>query len=73
VRVFQPKVVTFRCSCSRERVERALRIAGRTEIESILAECNEVVVTCEFCNHRYAFAEAEARAVFAPEVSSTRH
>jgi molecular chaperone Hsp33 len=73
VRVFQPKDVTFRCSCSRERVERALRIAGRTEIESILAERNEVVVTCEFCNHRYAFAEAEARAVFAPEVSSTRH
>ncbi len=73
VRVFRPKDVTFRCSCSRERVERALRIAGRTEIESILAERNEVVVTCEFCNHRYAFAEAEARAVFAPEVSSTRH
>ena len=73
VRVFQPKDVTFRCSCSRERVERALRIAGRTEIESILAERIEVVVTCEFCNHRYAFAEAEARAVFAPEVSSTRH
>jgi len=73
VRVFRPKDVTFRCSCSRERVERALRIAGRTEIESILAERIEVVVTCEFCNHRYAFAEAEARAVFAPEVSSTRH
>ena len=73
VRVFRPKDVTFRCSCSRERVERALRIAGRTEIESILAERIEVVVTCEFCNHRYAFAEAEARAVFAPKVSSTRH
>lgn len=73
VRVFQPKNVTFRCSCSRERVERALRIAGREEIESILAERNDVVVTCEFCNHRYAFAETEARAVFAPQASSTRH
>ena len=73
VRVFQPKNVTFRCSCSRERVERALRIAGREEIESILAERNDVVVTCDFCNHRCAFAEIEARAVFAPQASSTRH
>ena len=73
VRVFRPKLVTFRCSCSRERVERALRIAGKAEIESILAERDDVVVTCEFCNHSYAFAEAEARALFAPEVATTRH
>jgi len=73
LRVFQSKPVTFRCSCSRERVERALRIAGEAEIESILAERDEVVVTCEFCNHRYAFAKAEARALFAPEVIATRH
>ena len=73
LRVFRPKAVTFRCPCSLERVERALRIAGRAEIESILAERGDVVVTCEFCNHRYAFAESEARAVFAPEESSTRH
>ena len=73
VRVFRPKAVRFRCPCSRERVERALRIAGRAEIESILAERDDVVVTCEFCNYRYAFAESEARAVFAAEESSTRH
>jgi molecular chaperone Hsp33 len=73
VRVFQPRPVNFRCTCSRERVERALRIAGKAEIESILAEREDVVVTCEFCNHRYAFAEAEARAVFAPDIASTAH
>ena len=73
VRVFRPKGVTFRCSCSRERVARALRIAGRAEIESILAERGDVTVTCEFCNRSYAFAEGEARAVFAPPVSSAHH
>jgi molecular chaperone Hsp33 len=73
VRVFRPKIVTFRCSCSRERVERALRIAGKAEIESILAERGDVTVTCEFCNRSYAFAEGEARAVFAPQVSSAHH
>jgi len=58
--------VTFQCSCSRERVENALRIAGSAEVESILAEKGFVDVTCEFCNHNYVFTPVEARGVFAP-------
>jgi molecular chaperone Hsp33 len=73
VRMFAPKHVDFRCSCSRERVERALRIAGKAEVESILAERGDVEVTCEFCNLSYVFAPMEARAVFAPQGSSARH
>jgi molecular chaperone Hsp33 len=73
VRMFEPRRVAFRCSCSRERVERALRIAGLAEVESILAERGDVQVTCEFCNCSYVFAPVEARAVFAPNVSAARH
>jgi molecular chaperone Hsp33 len=73
VRVFKAKPVSFACSCSRERVENALRIAGAAEIESILAERGEVEVTCEFCNRRYAFAPAEARALFVPDAAGIRH
>ena len=73
VRVFRPKVASFRCSCSHERVERALRIAGRADVESILAERGDVEVTCEFCNRSYAFAPAEARALFATEAQPVRH
>ena len=73
LRVFRPKPASFRCSCSRERVERALRIAGKAEIESILTERDNVEVTCEFCNRTYAFAPAEARSLFATQASSLRH
>lgn len=66
LRVFGARVVESRCSCSRERVENALRIAGRDEIEAALAERGVVEVTCEFCNRRYAFTPADARAVFDP-------
>jgi len=65
VRVFAPRPVTFACSCSRERVEHALRIAGLGEIESILDEKGFVDVTCEFCNRTYVFSPLEARAVLA--------
>ena len=65
LRVFEPRPARFRCSCSSERVRNALRIAGRAEIEAAIAERGDVEVTCEFCNRRYLFAPAEARAVFA--------
>lgn len=64
VRAFRTRPVSFACSCSRERVEKALRIAGEAEIDSILAEQGKVEVTCEFCNRRYTFSPDEARAVF---------
>ncbi len=73
VRVFRSKPASFGCSCSRERVERALRIAGREEIESVLTERGDVVVTCEFCNREYSFAPAEARAVFVSEALPAGH
>jgi len=66
MRVFASRPVTFHCSCSRERVENALRIAGSAEVESILAEKGFVDVTCEFCNRSYVFTPVEARGAFAP-------
>jgi molecular chaperone Hsp33 len=70
LRVFAARPARFRCSCSRERVDNALRIAGRDEIEAALAERGAVEVTCEFCHRRYAIAPAEARALFPANVSA---
>ena len=72
LRVFEARPVRARCSCSRERVENALRIAGRDEIEAALAERGDVEVTCEFCNRRYAFTPVEARSVFAQSAVGMR-
>lgn len=66
VRMFEPRPVRFACRCSAGRVANALRIAGRDEIEAALAERGIVEVICEFCNRRYTFGPAEARALFAP-------
>ncbi|HVE50220.1 MAG TPA: Hsp33 family molecular chaperone HslO [Casimicrobiaceae bacterium] len=65
VRVFKPSEPRYRCTCSRSRVEGALRIAGRGEIEAALAQDGEVDVTCEFCGMHYTFTPSEARTVFA--------
>jgi molecular chaperone Hsp33 len=64
LRVFPPAEPRFECRCSRQRVEGALKVAGRVEIEEALAAEGQVEVVCEFCARRYVFAPDEARALF---------
>jgi molecular chaperone Hsp33 len=67
VRLFSPRGARFGCSCSPERVENALRLIGRQEVESILQEQGGVTLHCEFCNREYRFAPDAARGLFAEE------
>jgi molecular chaperone Hsp33 len=75
LRVFPPSEPRFECTCSRPRVEGALRIAGRDEIEAALAQDGMVEVVCEFCGRRYTFSPEHARAALAPPpaASGVRH
>jgi len=77
IRVFDARIVSFRCSCSRDRVVNMLRMLGRAEVRSILSERGAVEVNCEFCNRHYAFDPVDAEQVFASEIvtgaASTRH
>ena len=65
IRVMRGRRARFHCDCSSERVSNALRMLGRAEIESILAEQGMVGVTCEFCNRSYSLVAADALALFA--------
>ena len=68
VRLFDTQHVAFRCSCSRDRVARMLKMLGRDEVQSVLAEQGVAEVTCEFCNHQYRFDKVDAEQVFAAEL-----
>jgi molecular chaperone Hsp33 len=65
LRLFEPRPVFFRCSCTRERVIGMLRMLGRDELRSLIAERGEVEVHCEFCNRRYAFDAVDSEQLFA--------
>ncbi|MEO5831711.1 MAG: Hsp33 family molecular chaperone HslO, partial [Rhodanobacter sp.] len=61
VRLFEPRSLTFGCSCSRQRVGAMLRSLGRAEVEAALqARDNEIEVICEFCAQRYHFDRIDA-------------
>ena len=47
--------LSFQCSCSRARCERALRLLNRDDLELLITE-GEAVVDCHFCHERYVFS-----------------
>lgn len=69
VRLFDTQPVAFRCSCSRDRVARMLKMLGRDEVQSVLAEQGVAEVICEFCNHQYQFDKVDAEQVFVSELA----
>ena len=48
----------YRCSCSRERVSRALISMGRDELEK-LKEDEQTEVCCQFCDKKYVFTPSD--------------
>ncbi|GMQ97239.1 MAG: Hsp33 family molecular chaperone HslO [Gammaproteobacteria bacterium] len=65
LRVFEPDVMSFRCTCSQERITETLRMLGEQEVSSILSEEGRVEVRCEFCNQPYMFDAVDVSGVFA--------
>ena len=59
VRIFDPQPLSFRCRCTRERVENLLRQFRLEDIESMKQEDGSLSATCEFCNETYRFEELE--------------
>ena len=48
--IVSQKPIEYRCYCSRERVEEALRSVGEEELEKMIAEGKEISVSCQFCD-----------------------
>jgi len=61
VRVYEPKAVYDRCSCSRDKLKGVLKGFTAEEIEAS-QDNGEIAVTCEFCSTTYHFEVAEIEA-----------
>lgn len=61
--------VEYRCTCSKERMERALISLGAAELRSLIDEQGGAELTCRFCDRVQAFTRAELEAL----LSAARH
>lgn len=64
IRLFDSRDLVFKCGCSVEKMEQAVRVIGHAEANLILSEQSEIVVTCEYCNNEYAFDRAAVENIF---------
>ena len=57
---WQPEILekiplSYRCNCSRERVERALISISAKDLRELIEEDKTIEVACQFCDKKYSF------------------
>jgi molecular chaperone Hsp33 len=72
VRLFDAEPVRFECSCSKQKIEYALRTLGPQELEHLLEAKGAVEVGCEFCNKQYRFDRIDVQKLLADKLSAYR-
>lgn len=64
LRVFEPLHPHFHCSCTREKVGNMLKMLGRAEVESALAEQGQLGINCDFCGKHYEYDAVDCAQLF---------
>lgn len=54
-KILERTPVSYTCSCSRERMERALISLGRKELTALIEEDQGAELVCHFCHNKYFF------------------
>jgi molecular chaperone Hsp33 len=65
IRVFDPMHPTFHCSCTREKVGNMLKMLGKEEVDSALADLGHLGINCDFCGKHYDFDKVDCAQLFA--------
>lgn len=68
VRLFEPTLLQFACTCSRERVAETISMLGQQEAEDILDAEGGIEVACEFCNEHYHFDKVDVAEIFSDTI-----
>ena len=66
VRLFDRRAVTWHCPRDEEKVRTMLLSLGRAEVESMLADAEEIAVEDEICGHEYRFSAEILDELFPP-------
>jgi molecular chaperone Hsp33 len=68
IRAFKSRSLRFKCRCSTEKVEEALRMLGEAETSEVLEEQGEVKVKCEYCGRIRLFDAVDVSRLFSEHV-----
>ena len=60
-RILERTPLGYRCTCSRQRMEKALISMGRKDLQSLIDEDHGAEIVCHFCRTAYRFSEDELK------------
>jgi len=64
IRLFEKESIQFKCSCNKIKMQQAIRLMEKKEIDDILEKNALVEVCCDFCNNCYGFRQDEIDSLF---------
>ena len=67
-RILERTPLRYRCTCSRERMEKALISLGRKDLQSLIDEDRGAELVCHFCRSKYQFTTADLNAMMSRAV-----
>jgi molecular chaperone Hsp33 len=73
IRVFDPQHPQFHCGCTREKVGNMLKMLGRAEVESALADLGQLGINCDFCGKHYDFDAVDCAQLFVTDTPVETH
>ena len=62
-KILERTPLDYRCTCSRERMEKALISLGRKDLQSLIDEDQGAELVCHFCRNKYFFTTEELKAL----------
>ena len=60
-RILETTPIAYRCTCSRDRMEKALISLGRNDLQSLIDEDEGAELVCHFCRKKYMFTTDELK------------
>ncbi len=71
VELYPAQVVTFGCTCSKERSAQALQNVDKMELLNIIDEEGAINMTCQYCHTEYSFDAIDVESIHAGNFAST--
>ncbi|MEE9309817.1 MAG: Hsp33 family molecular chaperone HslO [Cocleimonas sp.] len=70
LRLYDAQPISFKCTCSQEKINNAVYSLGEVEANELLKEQGEISVDCEFCNTKYTLDGVDVKKIFAENEAS---
>jgi molecular chaperone Hsp33 len=64
LRLYDAKPMSFKCTCSQEKIDKAVYSLGEAEASQLLEEQGTISVDCEFCNTKYTLDNIDMKRIF---------